>query len=140
VQTKAHGLLAEAMAVQDARVGPPPAPGTPSGRTLFPHRARAVAGGADQIQDRGRRVSVHRRRHLRALSGRRDVARTRDDARRDRRLRAGDQGIGRQLLRTDGPSRARRGAGARRAVRRGDQHLQGARAAERTVRCRSTAS
>ena len=29
VQSKAHALLAEAMAVQDARVGPPPAPGTP---------------------------------------------------------------------------------------------------------------
>ena len=36
VQTKAHGLLAEAMAVQDARVGPPPAPGTPAGGLYFP--------------------------------------------------------------------------------------------------------
>jgi TolA-binding protein len=36
VQGKAHGLLAEAMAVQDARVGPPPAPGTPAGGLYFP--------------------------------------------------------------------------------------------------------
>ena len=36
VQTKAHGLLAEAMAVQDARIGPPPAPGTPAGGLYFP--------------------------------------------------------------------------------------------------------
>ena len=36
VQTKAHGLLAQAMAVQDARVGPPPAPGTPAGGLYFP--------------------------------------------------------------------------------------------------------
>lgn len=36
VQTQAHGLLAEAMAVQDARVGPPPAPGTPSAGLYFP--------------------------------------------------------------------------------------------------------
>jgi TolA-binding protein len=44
VQTKAHSLLAEAMAVQDARVGPPPAPGTPSGGLYFPtERERAQA-------------------------------------------------------------------------------------------------
>jgi tetratricopeptide (TPR) repeat protein len=44
VQTKAHGLLAEAMAVQDARVGPPPAPGTPSGGLYFPtERERSQA-------------------------------------------------------------------------------------------------
>lgn len=44
VQTKAHGLLAEAMAVQDARVGPPPAPGTPAGGLYFPtERERAQA-------------------------------------------------------------------------------------------------
>ena len=44
VQTKAHGLLAEAMAVQDARVGPPPAPGTPSAGLYFPtERERAQA-------------------------------------------------------------------------------------------------
>jgi TolA-binding protein len=44
VQTKAHALLAEAMAVQDARVGPPPAPGTPSGGLYFPtERERAQA-------------------------------------------------------------------------------------------------
>ena len=36
VQTKAHGLLAQAMAVQDARVGPPPAPGTAGGGLYFP--------------------------------------------------------------------------------------------------------
>ncbi len=36
VQTKAHGLLAQAMAVQDARVGPPPAPGAPAGGLYFP--------------------------------------------------------------------------------------------------------
>src|SRR5690242_18733430 len=29
VQGKAHALLAEAIVVQDARIGPPPAPGTP---------------------------------------------------------------------------------------------------------------
>src|SRR5215217_2797233 len=44
VQTKAHGLLAEAMAAQDARVGPPPAPGTPSAGLYFPtERERAQA-------------------------------------------------------------------------------------------------
>ena len=44
VQTKAHGLLAQAMAVQDARVGPPPAPGTPAGGLYFPtERERSQA-------------------------------------------------------------------------------------------------
>src|SRR4051812_13653943 len=44
VQTQAHGLLAQAMAVQDARVGPPPAPGTPSAGLYFPtERERAQA-------------------------------------------------------------------------------------------------
>lgn len=44
VQTKAHGLLAEAMAVQDARVGPPPAPGTTSAGLYFPtERERSQA-------------------------------------------------------------------------------------------------
>ena len=44
VQTKAHGLLAEAMAVKDARVGPPPAPGTPSVGRYFPtERERSQA-------------------------------------------------------------------------------------------------
>jgi TolA-binding protein len=44
VQTKAHALLAEAMAVQDARVGPPPAPGTPSAGLYFPtERERSQA-------------------------------------------------------------------------------------------------
>ncbi len=44
VNTKAHALLAEAMAVQDARVGPPPAPGAPSGGLYFPaERERAQA-------------------------------------------------------------------------------------------------
>ena len=44
VQSKATRLLAEAMAVQDARVGPPPAPGSPSGGLYFPtERERAQA-------------------------------------------------------------------------------------------------
>ena len=44
VQSKAHGLLAEAMTVQDARVGPPPAPGTPAAGLYFPtERERAQA-------------------------------------------------------------------------------------------------
>jgi TolA-binding protein len=44
VQTKAHGLLAQAMATQDARIGPPPAPGTPAGSLYFPtERERAQA-------------------------------------------------------------------------------------------------
>jgi TolA-binding protein len=44
VQGKAHALLAEAMAVQDARVGPPPAPGTPSAGLYFPtERERSQA-------------------------------------------------------------------------------------------------
>ena len=44
VQTKAHALLADAMAVQDARVGPPPAPGTPAGSLYFPtERERSQA-------------------------------------------------------------------------------------------------
>src|SRR5262249_20281099 len=44
VQGKAHALLAEAMAVQDARIGPPPAPGTPANGLYFPtERERAQA-------------------------------------------------------------------------------------------------
>jgi TolA-binding protein len=44
VQSKAHGLLAQAMAVQDARVGPPPAPGAPAGGLYFPtERERSQA-------------------------------------------------------------------------------------------------
>jgi TolA-binding protein len=44
VQTKAHALLAQAMATEDARVGPPPAPGTPSAGLYFPtERERAQA-------------------------------------------------------------------------------------------------
>jgi len=44
VQAKAHTLLADAMAVQDARVGPPPAPGTPAGGLYFPtERERSQA-------------------------------------------------------------------------------------------------
>jgi TolA-binding protein len=44
VQAKAHALLAQAMAVQDARVGPPPAPGTPAGGLYFPtERERSQA-------------------------------------------------------------------------------------------------
>src|SRR5437667_1334842 len=44
VQSKAHGLLAAAMTVQDARIGPPPAPGTPSNGLYFPtERERAQA-------------------------------------------------------------------------------------------------
>lgn len=44
VNGKAHALLAEAMAVQDARIGPPPAPGTPAGGLYFPtERERAQA-------------------------------------------------------------------------------------------------
>jgi len=36
VRSQAHGLLAQAMATEDARVGPPPAPGTPSKGLYFP--------------------------------------------------------------------------------------------------------
>ena len=36
VQARAHDLLAQAVAVQDARVGPPPAPGQPSTGIYFP--------------------------------------------------------------------------------------------------------
>jgi TolA-binding protein len=44
VQSKAHALLAEALVVADARVGPPPAPGTPAGGLYFPtERERAQA-------------------------------------------------------------------------------------------------
>src|SRR5438445_5550095 len=44
VQTVAHGLLAQAMIVQDARIGPPPAPGTPAAGLYFPtERERAQA-------------------------------------------------------------------------------------------------
>src|SRR6266850_5235418 len=48
VQTRAHALLADAVAVQTARVGPPPAAGTPAanaGGLSFPterERAQAV--------------------------------------------------------------------------------------------------
>jgi tetratricopeptide (TPR) repeat protein len=44
VQSKAHDLLAQAIAIQDARVGPPPAPGQPSNGLYFPtERERAQA-------------------------------------------------------------------------------------------------
>jgi TolA-binding protein len=44
VQAKAHGLLAEAMTVADARIGPPPPPGTPSNGIYFPtERERSQA-------------------------------------------------------------------------------------------------
>ncbi len=44
VNGQAHGLLAQAMAVQDARVGPPPAPGAPAGGLYFPtERERSQA-------------------------------------------------------------------------------------------------
>jgi tetratricopeptide (TPR) repeat protein len=44
VQTRAHALLADAVAVQSARVGPPPAPGTPStGLSYATERERAQA-------------------------------------------------------------------------------------------------
>lgn len=36
VQARAHDLLAQAVAVQEARVGPPPAPGQPSSGLYFP--------------------------------------------------------------------------------------------------------
>lgn len=36
VQSRAHDLLAQAVAVQDARVGPPPAPGQPNTGLYFP--------------------------------------------------------------------------------------------------------
>lgn len=44
VQSRAHDLLAQGVAVQDARVGPPPAPGQPSAGLYFPtERERAQA-------------------------------------------------------------------------------------------------
>jgi TolA-binding protein len=44
VQTRAHALLADALAVQDARIGPPPAPGTKAAAPYFPtERERAEA-------------------------------------------------------------------------------------------------
>jgi TolA-binding protein len=44
VQSRATALLAEAMTVQDARIGPPPAPGTPANGLYFPtERERAQA-------------------------------------------------------------------------------------------------
>jgi tetratricopeptide (TPR) repeat protein len=44
VQRRAHGLLAEAVVVQDARIGPPPAPGQPeSGPRFATERERAQA-------------------------------------------------------------------------------------------------
>jgi TolA-binding protein len=44
VQGKANALLAEAMTVAEARIGPPPAPGTPAGGLYFPtERERAQA-------------------------------------------------------------------------------------------------
>jgi TolA-binding protein len=44
VQSRAHALLAEALSVQSARVGPPAAPGTPSPSLSFPtERERAQA-------------------------------------------------------------------------------------------------
>src|SRR6185503_2559260 len=44
VQGKARALLADAMTVAEARIGPPPAPGTPAGGLYFPtERERAQA-------------------------------------------------------------------------------------------------
>lgn len=43
VQTAAGALLADAMAVQDARIGPPPAPGTTSAAPYFPTERERTA-------------------------------------------------------------------------------------------------
>jgi len=44
LQGKAHALLADAMTVAEARIGPPPAPGTPAGGLYFPtERERSQA-------------------------------------------------------------------------------------------------
>ncbi len=45
-QDRAHAMLADAMIVQDARVGPPAAPGTPEGLTFPTERERAQAAVA----------------------------------------------------------------------------------------------
>ena len=109
-------------------------------RPVFSDRARTFAGGADQVQDRRRRLSVDRCRHLRALSGRRDLAGARQHPGRDHGVRTGDQGVGRRLLRPDGASRTRRSAGrAPVSTTRRSRPSRISRSA-RTVRSRSTAS
>ena len=59
--------------MEEARVGPPAAPGTPNPGLSFRDRTRAYAGSADEVQGRGRRVSVDERRAVRAVSGSRRV-------------------------------------------------------------------
>jgi len=140
VQSKAHALLADAMTVQDA-AGRAAAGARHAGqRHLFPDRARASAGRAHQVQDRRGRVSLDRCRHLRALSGRRRIARARHAAGRDRRVSAGDRQGRQRLLRPDGAARSRRSAGAPRgsSIRRSTRSRISRSA--RTARCRSTAS
>ena len=115
-ESHAHALLADAMTMEEARIGPPAAPGTPNPGLSFRDRTRAYAGGADEIQGRGRRVSVHGRGALRAVSGSRRVHAARESASAASTLPGSDQPGGQRDLRTDGAARARRSAGPHRAV------------------------
>ena len=73
VQTTAGAALADAMAIQDARIGPPPAPGTPSTAPYFPterERAQAVLTKFKAAADA---YPVDRRGYLRTLQAGDDV-------------------------------------------------------------------
>src|SRR5712691_8424882 len=130
VQSVAHGLLAQAMIVQDARIGPPPAPGTPANGLYFPterERSQAaltkfkVAADAYPSTDAGIFARYQEAAIALALG---DPA----HATTAYQLVIEKAGDG---LRPDGPAGAGGSAGARRQVRSGDQYLQGARATER---------
>ena len=125
VQGRAGTLLAEAMAVQDARVGAPEAPGSPSAGPSYADGERKEPGRADQAEDGGRPVSVDRGRPLRPLSRGRgpDGARQRQGSRD--RLSAGDRRRRRQHLRPDGAAWPGGSAGPIGRVRQGDRNLQG---------------
>ena len=62
------------MTVAEARIGPPPAPGTPAGGLYFPTERERSQAALTKFKTAGGRLPVDRCRHLRALPGSRDVA------------------------------------------------------------------
>ena len=73
VKSRAHALLAEALTSQSARVGPPPRPGTRGRRSSFRPSATRSQAALAKFKAAADAYPVDRRRHLRAVSGRRDL-------------------------------------------------------------------
>ena len=126
-QTQAATLLADAVAVKDARIGPP---GTvEQGLRFITERERAqaaltkfkAAADAYPCTDAGIYARYQEAGTCMALGNPAQAA----TAYQQVIDSAGDGIYG-----ADGAARSRRGAGARGAVRSGDQHVQGARAAQ----------